>query len=455
MGLGTTVEGARKNAIQKAVRKALGEIVDAETITNNEEVIKDEVITYSDGFVSKTLDISGPEKDPDLGLFSLTIQAEVIRSKVVKRLKEVNVKVVEIDGNSLFAQALSKMDQAEGGKSLLAKALNEDLDPAKLIKCDLIHRDTNGKLVRGSFGPNAIKILGDNKIELTTLWEISLDSDAYYKQALPRISQALNQVSKRKISSNFKRKMAQSNYNRPSDTKYHSYPTMKPVFYGDKGKSCIHHEPSHEEIYFGWGEDRGIDLEKEPSNSPWRISASNEEFFVAFELRSNFDRTESDFEIHVLDFDIYMSVFTRSISRVLPTMICTAKDKEGEIVFQQKILEPKYLTGNNKDKKLQGYNPMKHEDTLMVTEKSRVSDPLSSKAVGICRAFHEMTRGGALSFTISPEFVLSAKENSDYWGSSKHMVSNSLVMEVKEKISILQAKQITSLTMQPIPQEAN
>ena len=81
------MEGARKSAIQKAVRKALGEVIDAETIAKNGELIKDEVLTYSDGFISKILDISGPEKDADLPLFTLTIQAEVIRSKVVKRLK--------------------------------------------------------------------------------------------------------------------------------------------------------------------------------------------------------------------------------------------------------------------------------------------------------------------------------------------------------------------------------
>lgn len=247
MGLGTTVEGARKNAIQKAVRKALGEIVDAETITNNEEIIKDEVITYSDGFISKTLDISGPEKDPDLGLFSLAIQAEVIRSKVVKRLKEVNVMVVEIDGNSLFAQALSKMDQAESGKSLLAKALNEDLDPAKLIKCDLIHRDTNGKLIRGSFGPDAIKILGDNEIELTTFWEISIDLDSYYKQALPHLIKILNQVSKNQISRSTKRVM-DANDARDRNLIYHNYITKKPFLWEDDYAILAHNGSN---VYFG------------------------------------------------------------------------------------------------------------------------------------------------------------------------------------------------------------
>ena len=69
MGLGNSVEAARKSAIQKAVRKALGEFVDAKTIAKNGELIKDEVLTYSDGFISKTLDISGPDKDAESRTF--------------------------------------------------------------------------------------------------------------------------------------------------------------------------------------------------------------------------------------------------------------------------------------------------------------------------------------------------------------------------------------------------
>ncbi|MFP6855574.1 MAG: hypothetical protein VB980_07300, partial [Opitutales bacterium] len=76
-GIGITPEAAEKSALQKAVRKAVGEIVDAETITNNEEIIKDKVLTYSDGFVQSINVISGPEKDEDLGLFLVTIEAKV------------------------------------------------------------------------------------------------------------------------------------------------------------------------------------------------------------------------------------------------------------------------------------------------------------------------------------------------------------------------------------------
>ena len=206
-GFGQTVEAARKSAVQKAVRKALGEIVDAETITDKEQVIKDEVITYSDGFVSKTLDVNGPEKDLDLGLFTLTLQAEVVRSKVVERLREVNVKVIQVSGENLFAQAVSKSEKNESGKQLLTKALNEDLDPAKLIKCELVSRGADGKLIRGKPGPDAIRQVpgSPDQFELTLCWEVSYDLDGYYKRSLPRLSRAINQISKRKVSGNVKR----------------------------------------------------------------------------------------------------------------------------------------------------------------------------------------------------------------------------------------------------------
>ena len=59
-GFGQTIEAAEKSALQKAVRKALGELVDAETLTDKEEVIKDEVLSYSDGFVSSRIVLNGP-----------------------------------------------------------------------------------------------------------------------------------------------------------------------------------------------------------------------------------------------------------------------------------------------------------------------------------------------------------------------------------------------------------
>ena len=82
-GYGNSPDDAERSAIQKAVRKAIGEFVDAETIAQNGELIKDEVLTYSDGFVESKKILTGPEKDPDLGVFAVTIEAKVVRNKLI------------------------------------------------------------------------------------------------------------------------------------------------------------------------------------------------------------------------------------------------------------------------------------------------------------------------------------------------------------------------------------
>ena len=463
-GLGTTIEAARKNAIQKAVRKALGEVVDAETIAKNGELIKDEVLTYSDGFINQTLDLSGPEKDTDLGLFSLTIQAEVIRSKVVKRLKEVNIKVVEIDGNSLFAQALSKMDKAESGKSLLAKALNEDLDPAKLIKCDLIHRDTNGRLVRGSYGPDAIKIVGDNEIELTTLWEISVDLDAYYNQALPRIIKILNQVSKRQISRSTKRVM-DTNDAWDRNLIYHNYITKKPFLWEDD-YAILAHTGAGGNVYFGKDNYFHVDLSQsgEPKESPWRMNSRNKSILIAIELRSNPSRSECDFGVYELDYDTYSDLLFDFPALVFPDFKFSSLDKDQKIITERNISAqetnfgpkgPSFLIGNNENQKIE----LLFIPTCRIPKSSnpKENNDFKRELMGIAK-FYRFERSSEFCppcLTISPEFICEDGRPggySDLYRSSHQdiFLNNSIVMDIKEKLSVEQAKQIASLSIQPI-----
>ena len=49
--MGTTKEEALKDAFRAAVRQVVGEVVDGETLVKNEELVKDQVLTYSDGFI--------------------------------------------------------------------------------------------------------------------------------------------------------------------------------------------------------------------------------------------------------------------------------------------------------------------------------------------------------------------------------------------------------------------
>jgi hypothetical protein len=445
-GLGQTVEAARKSAIQKAVRKALGEIVDAETITDKEQVIKDEVISYSDGFVSKTIDVEGPSLDEDLRLYTLTLQAEVVRSKVIKRLREVNVKVVEVSGESLFAQAVSKSEKNESGKQLLAKALNEDLDPAKLIKCELVSRGADGKLIRGKPGPNAIRqVPGSNdQFELTLRWEVSYDLDGYYKRALPRLSKAINQVSKRKVSGNVKRVL---DFDQEGRRAIHfAYPTRRTLLYSFF-EDNIMFEQTDRGIEFANGTgDKLIHYDEEPKDSRWRITSPKEEFFVAFELRGNPDRTECDFEVHVLDASVYLDLFRSSPSRVLPSFLFSAKSADGTLIAERKISNPVFLCGNDEDKELKGLS------APLIPRFQKDLHPLQLQPMGLVKSPYHLTRH-AYFYTISPEFLVHKDHGSSALYNSQLFGGSAMVFEVKETLSKEQLLQVKDLVLQPLSPE--
>ena len=98
-GVGTTREDALKDAFRAAVRQVVGEAVDAETIVKNEELVRDQVLTYSDGFIPEHKVTS--EKH-DNGLFRMGILAKVQRRSVIMKLKAANVTAKSFDGQSVY-----------------------------------------------------------------------------------------------------------------------------------------------------------------------------------------------------------------------------------------------------------------------------------------------------------------------------------------------------------------
>src|SRR5712692_9942416 len=60
-GVGQTAEDARKDAFRNAVRQAVGALIDAETLVQNDQVIKDEVLTYSNALVKSYKEVDKPK----------------------------------------------------------------------------------------------------------------------------------------------------------------------------------------------------------------------------------------------------------------------------------------------------------------------------------------------------------------------------------------------------------
>jgi hypothetical protein len=119
-GAGTTADEALKDAFRSAVRQVVGAVVDAETLVKNDELITDKVLTFSNGFVKKYDELS---KKEDKGIFRIKIKAEVERKGVVEKLKAANVKVKDVDGKGLFAEAVTDLEREKDAAALLKKTL--------------------------------------------------------------------------------------------------------------------------------------------------------------------------------------------------------------------------------------------------------------------------------------------------------------------------------------------
>ena len=119
-GVGTTEEEALKDAFRAAVRQVVGEVVDGETLVKNEELVKDQVLTYSDGFIPEHKVTS---QKHDNGLFRVGIEAKVERRSVIMKLKAANITLKSFDGESLFGNIVTQVAAEKDAAALAAKAL--------------------------------------------------------------------------------------------------------------------------------------------------------------------------------------------------------------------------------------------------------------------------------------------------------------------------------------------
>lgn len=134
-GVGMNETEATKDALANAVRQAIGAIVGTEILVQNEEIVRDQILTYSDGFVEKYEPVGKPGTNLS-GLTSITIRARIVRSKLIQKAKAANIYVVEVDGKSMFAEATTKMDQKRSALALITHEFSDM--PQQLITAEIV-----------------------------------------------------------------------------------------------------------------------------------------------------------------------------------------------------------------------------------------------------------------------------------------------------------------------------
>jgi hypothetical protein len=142
-GIGQDSDSALKNALRAAVEQAVGTLVDSETLAENDEIVSDQILSYSGGFV-ESHKVVGEPKTRD-GLVTVKISAVVKRTQLAEKLQAANVHVKEVDGESLFGEVFTALEQEQNASELLKKKFEgfpENLLGIKLAGKPAYNRET-------------------------------------------------------------------------------------------------------------------------------------------------------------------------------------------------------------------------------------------------------------------------------------------------------------------------
>jgi hypothetical protein len=152
-GEGATEDEAFKQAVVEAVRQVVGTLVSAENVVNNDKVIKDEVLTLSNGFVEKVLN-QDKSKQGD-GSWLVKLKCVVRKGQLYGKLNEVKVPTIKFEGVSIFADVLSQNSMEKDSAALLANAIlgwNGNMYEAVSLspKPEIIEKNENRVTIRMS-----------------------------------------------------------------------------------------------------------------------------------------------------------------------------------------------------------------------------------------------------------------------------------------------------------------
>ena len=118
VGVGMTQDEAHKAANKAAVAQVVGTMVDATTLVENDELVENKILTYSPGLIAESKIIGTPKKNAN-GLVTLKVKATVKKIALREKLAAAKIVSVAIDGESLWAQAVSAQDNLANAAAMI------------------------------------------------------------------------------------------------------------------------------------------------------------------------------------------------------------------------------------------------------------------------------------------------------------------------------------------------
>lgn len=127
-GHGLSVREATKAALRSAVEQVVCTMVDATTLVENDQLIEDEILTYSAGMVTACKVIGEPKKSAD-GLYAVKVKATVKKGRLEEKLRGASAVNVALDGADLFARMTAAQDNLADAEAMIKAVL------AKHVAC--------------------------------------------------------------------------------------------------------------------------------------------------------------------------------------------------------------------------------------------------------------------------------------------------------------------------------
>lgn len=189
-GKGETKDEARKNAYRAAIEKAVGVYVDAESMMQNYEMVKDRVNTISNADIKECETLE--EKPLESGGFSVKIKATVEKKAITPKFKDVfPAAFADVGGiaSGLHAKKVTAATRSKDAAALMTAALG-DVDRMKnWIRLSVVE----GKELR------PIKNNGKTRNEpgkspYAIRYSLKFDKDAYFKGFVPHFKEVLSKM---------------------------------------------------------------------------------------------------------------------------------------------------------------------------------------------------------------------------------------------------------------------
>jgi hypothetical protein len=124
-GYGMNVEEAKKAAVRAAVESVVGTLVDAETLVENDELVRDKILSYSAGMVEDVKIVGEPTRNP-AGLMAVPVRVKVKKTQLAERVKATIKTSAKIDGESLYQKASFNQENNKDAAAIMRKLFSPE-----------------------------------------------------------------------------------------------------------------------------------------------------------------------------------------------------------------------------------------------------------------------------------------------------------------------------------------